>query len=431
MGQLKMDLLTLCNPRFLAQWLGSSVRPPLVFHGVPSHHPPDPQRGTVRRILWVRTDAIGDAVLAMDQLRGIAARHPSAEIHIACQTLTATLYSACPFQATAHPFDRGSFRKHTAYRRDYLRRIKDLGVDLAVNGVFSRETLSDAVTLASGAPIRVSWRGDDSQAKASRLRFLDDFYTHQLDGTGAPALEILRNQQFLEFLGCGLADYQPRIWLSEADEAYADNLLRSHCVDPRECIALFPGAQRPERAYNGYGQALRVAFPAGGPTLIALGGSVDRDSCEQAIKDWGGPSLNLCGTTTILQAAALIARCKLGFGAETGSAHIATALGTPVVVLLGGGHFGRFMPYAASHSAAVLPLNCFNCNWRCPFERIHCVQDVDPALLARALHEAWEASSERARIYRSAALPSHSEAKVPRPDPAKSMALVDAQWIIV
>ncbi len=367
----------------------------------------------------------------MDQLRGIATRYPSAEIHIACQAFTASLYSACPFQIIVHPFDRRSFRKHAAYRRDYLRRIKNLGVDLAVNGVFSRETLTDAITLASRAPIRVSWRGDDSQAKASRLRFLDGFYTHQLDGRGAPAQEILRNKMFLEFLGCGLPEYQPRIWLSEADESYADALFQSQCLDPQGCIALFPGAQRPERAYSGYGEALREAFPTGGPTLIALGSAVDRDSCERAIKNWGGPGLNLCGTTTILQAAALIARCKLGFGAETGSAHIATALGTPVVVLLGGGHFGRFMPYAASHSAAVLPLNCFNCNWRCPFERTHCVQDVDPALLARALREAWEGGSEKARIYQSAAFPANSEAKVPHPDPPKAMALVDAQWIIV
>ncbi|MDE3245353.1 MAG: glycosyltransferase family 9 protein, partial [Acidobacteriota bacterium] len=192
------------------------MRPPLDIHGTPSQIPPAPEPGTVRRILWVRTDAIGDAVLAMDQLRGIAARYPSAEIHIACQGLTSSLYSACPFQLAVHPFDRRSFRKHAGYRRDYLRLIKDLGVDLAVNGLFSRETMTDAITLASRAPIRVSWRGDDSQAKASRLRFLDGFYTHQLDGASAPALEIHRNQQFLEFIGCGLVDYQPRIWISEA-----------------------------------------------------------------------------------------------------------------------------------------------------------------------------------------------------------------------
>ena len=65
-----------------------------------------------------------------------------------------------------------------------------------------------------------------------------------------------------------------------------------------------------------------------------------------------------------MQSAALIKRCRLVIGAETGLAHLACAVGTPNVILLGGGHFGRFMPYAATTTVVCLPLECYGCNWQ-------------------------------------------------------------------
>jgi ADP-heptose:LPS heptosyltransferase len=57
---------------------------------------------------------------------------------------------------------------------------------------------------------------------------------------------------------------------------------------------------------------------------------------------------------------------------ETGAAHLAAAVETPVVCLLGGGHYGRFVPYPEEYRAkapAPLPvvhtMDCFGCDWRC------------------------------------------------------------------
>jgi len=77
--------------------------------------------------------------------------------------------------------------------------------------------------------------------------------------------------------------------------------------------------------------------------------------------------------------------CERATGAETGLAHIACALGVRNVILLGGGHFGRFMPYSPLTVMAALPLECFGCNWGCKHTAVHCVRDLDPDTYYQAL----------------------------------------------
>jgi pyruvate-formate lyase-activating enzyme len=74
-------------------------------------------------------------------------------------------------------------------------------------------------------------------------------------------------------------------------------------------------------------------------------------------------------------------------------------VGTPNVIMLGGGHFGRFMPYSPLTSTVCLPLSCYGCNWRCRHARAHCVQDVAPEVVEVALREALERGSPRPRLY--------------------------------
>jgi len=92
-------------------------------------------------------------------------------------------------------------------------------------------------------------------------------------------------------------------------------------------------------------------------------------------------------------------RCRLYVGAESAGAHMACALGIPNVVLLGGGHFGRFMPYSPLTSAVVLPMDCFGCNWRCKYDTAHCIASVDPKVLDAAIANALNGPRQKPAIF--------------------------------
>jgi ADP-heptose:LPS heptosyltransferase len=79
------------------------------------------------------------------------------------------------------------------------------------------------------------------------------------------------------------------------------------------------------------------------------------------------------GKTDLPQLAKVLRTSKLTLCNETSFTHLGAALGTPVVYVLGGGHFGRFAPYptglaANVHSAVFHPMECYGCNWTCCFD---------------------------------------------------------------
>ncbi len=60
--------------------------------------------------------------------------------------------------------------------------------------------------------------------------------------------------------------------------------------------------------------------------------------------------LNLCGRLSILETAEVIRRSALFIGIDSGPAHLANAVGTPGVILLGDFlGFRRYMPYSGGY----------------------------------------------------------------------------------
>lgn len=71
-----------------------------------------------------------------------------------------------------------------------------------------------------------------------------------------------------------------------------------------------------------------------GEHIILIGGPEDAAAATEAAE--GVPNLvNLCGRLTLPQTAAALSACSVAVSGDTGPAHIAVAVGTPVVGLLG------------------------------------------------------------------------------------------------
>ena len=121
------------------------------------------------------------------------------------------------------------------------------------------------------------------------------------------------------------------------------------------------------------------------------------------------PLLNWAGRTTLSELVQVVAHAALLVTNETAAVHIGAATGTPTLCLLGGGHFGRFLPYEVEQGdERPLPrvvfhaMPCFGCNWRCiypvtPGRPVPCVEQI-------SLENAWTGVQELLR--QSAAFPS-------------------------
>ena len=80
--------------------------------------------------------------------------------------------------------------------------------------------------------------------------------------------------------------------------------------------------------------------------------------------------LDLTGHSTLPELLDIMKNAALVVSNDTGPAHVSIALGTNTVVIVGGGHFGCFVPYpkgiTPGHAQFVYErMECYHCFWRC------------------------------------------------------------------
>ena len=73
---------------------------------------------------------------------------------------------------------------------------------------------------------------------------------------------------------------------------------------------------------------------------------------------------------------------------DTGLAHLASLVSPRVIVILGGGTFGRFLPWPGATNQYVLfhGLDCFDCDWACKFAEKECHLLVRPSDVISYFH---------------------------------------------
>jgi glycosyltransferase involved in cell wall biosynthesis/ADP-heptose:LPS heptosyltransferase/ubiquinone/menaquinone biosynthesis C-methylase UbiE len=352
-----------------------------------------------KNILFIRTDAVGDNVLASSILKEIKAGNPASKITVLCQNHITELYEHCPYIKKIIGIDKKKFLKDEEYKSKIILSIRNEKFDLVINSVFSSEPINDIIAFTAGSKhtIRIDGNSENSEQKwINEARRLSTFVINS--GAGWRS-EVDRHRDFLNGLGIKINNLIREVWLGKEDEKYADNFFIDNGLSPEKTIILFAGARIETRLYNNYGKAMEKICRENNFSVVAVGAHDDFNRNQNSLNEINAKTFNLCGRTTLRQTAALIKKCRLVVGAETGNAHLACALGTPNVIILGGGHFGRFMPYSKLTTAVCLPMDCYGCDWYCKFECAKCVAEIDYHILSEAIIQALQGESAMPTIF--------------------------------
>jgi ADP-heptose:LPS heptosyltransferase/Tfp pilus assembly protein PilF len=350
--------------------------------------------------LFVRTDSIGDNILAMAMIPHIKDKYPEANITTLCQEHISELYEACPFVDDIVTFDRLRSYEDEEYRSSITQQLQAINADLTLNSVYSREPLTDVFAIGSGAKEKVAFNGNFCNITAEMRDKHAKYYSRLLPSREEHKPELERHRDFLRGLDIETTSLQPVVWTAPEDDRFAEEFFTQNNLKRETTVALFSGVQYTVRSYDRYGAALLEVFKEeDGFTIIAFGTDREHAINQQNLDVLDISTINLCGKTTLRQTAAILKLCRLAVGAETGTAHMACAMGTPNVILLGGGHFGRFMPYSPLTTVVCLPLECYGCNWKCKYTRAHCVRDIRPEMIVAATKNTLEKTSETPRLF--------------------------------
>ncbi len=157
----------------------------------------------------------------------------------------------------------------------------------------------------------------------------------------------------------------------------------------RVLLAVSPGSKRPSRMWNEY-HFLNVIkrlvrekniFP------IFFGSTAEIDLCER-IKQTVGSGFNAAGKLSVRESAALLKICRLYLGNDTGTMHLAAAVGTPCVALFSAAdRDGQWEPFGKGHKFFRRNVDCAGCRIDlCPRANL-CLELIAPSEVFEACLE--------------------------------------------
>ena len=318
-------------------------------------------------VLLIRLDNIGDFILWISSIKGIRKRYADHDLILLANKNFAELAKDIGYFSRVISIDTRKFAYNPVYRWKVLAKTASLNVKVAINPSYSRNFLiGDSLMRASVANTRVGSKGDLSNITVWQKEISDQWYTHLIFASNKPLMELERDAEFLSGLGVNSkVIHTPQLPILTK--------LTGELSINEEYFIVFPGAswagrKWPLKSFAKVGREISQCYRY---KMVVCGTQSECQDAELIIdKSLVNEGVNLAGKTTLSQFCELVRGAKLLIGNETSAVHIAAATNTPSICLLGGGHFGRFMPYSGKVRgvkpvAIFSKMDCYGCNWKC------------------------------------------------------------------
>ena len=112
--------------------------------------------------------------------------------------------------------------------------------------------------------------------------------------------------------------------------------------------------------------------------LAIIGSADEADRGVECAKGWRGPVVNLCGALSPRESAAVLEKCEIFVGHDSGPMHLASAVGTPCVAIFSARNLpGQWFPARPGHRVIYHKTDCFGCMLEtCVVERKRCILSI-------------------------------------------------------
>lgn len=342
------------------------------------------QKAGSEALLLVRLDLIGDFIIWLDAAKEIKKLYPDKRIVLYANATWAQLATYLAYWDEVVSVDMARLRDDELYRLKLLCGVHLRGFGITIQTTYSREYASDLVVRASCASQRIGHLGDANNISPEDKAITDTWYTRLVQHGTRPVAELNINAQLIRALG--QTQFKSRM-PSIGTLAQLPVELK---IDARYCV-LVPGASWGPKMWpiSNFAEVAARINKEMGLKIILCGTQAERSICSQVADLSGIDAINLSGQTTLVQMIEIIRQASLLVANDSASIHIAAATRTPAVCILGGGHFGRFLPYQpeikdTDHIGPLVvfhEMDCYGCRWKCKYslssgEAVPCVADV-------------------------------------------------------
>jgi heptosyltransferase-2 len=331
----------------------------------------------MNKILVVAPSWVGDCVLMQPMLQRLAQRHPGVRIDVLAPPWTEKLLRQIPEvgEIIINPFPHGALQ--LGARRALGKQLRDNGYDQAI--VLPNSLKSALVPWFADIPVRTGFTGE------MRYGLLND--ARKLDKRKLP-LMVERFAALAEARDTDIVRPIPAPKLHASDEQRQAALSKLGLTLDQPVAVFCPGAEYgpakrwPAHYYAELAQRLRNK----GYAVWLIGSPKDKEVADKIVALGNEPCRNLCGTTDLTEAIALISCAKLVVSNDSGLMHIAAALDIPMLAIFGSSSPQFTPPLSDQASVLKLDLPCSPCFKReCPLGHFNCMLQLTPQEVARHL----------------------------------------------
>lgn len=331
----------------------------------------------LKKILIVRTSAIGDIVFSSPFAKALKETYPDVHISWLVDKGNEALLADSPyideFIAIPAPewksmWKQGKklevFRQIRLFGKELKKRRFDIAIDL--QGLFK----SGIFAWMSSAPTRIGLGSREGS----------QWLMNRVISRGGHSDRISSEYLYLaEQMGLKHENFMPVLSVNETAEKQALEKLGAYGLNPGEYAVFAPFTTRPQKHWfpDAWQSLAPMLKETTGLTPVLLGGPADK-AAAQVIETGASDIVNLVGSTQLAEAVAVIRNAGALIGVDTGLTHMGIAFGIPTIAI-----FGSTCPYIQTErqNAKViwLGLNCSPCRRKPTCHgRFDCLRNISP-----------------------------------------------------
>jgi heptosyltransferase-2 len=322
----------------------------------------------IKRILVKGTNWVGDTIMSFPAAHALRRLFPKADISVLVKSYLAELWKVNPDIDEVIPYTMPAGAARIFGELQIGRLIRQEAIDLAI--IFPRSFSSAWMAFLGAIPCRIGYKGEAR----------DWLLTDRIDCTS----ELLSGHRMcyylklIKSLGPCPSPSLPSLSLNGKMQGWANGFLARHGLTDKLLIGFNPGATYgdakcwPAERFAALGRRLREDY---GASILVFGSSRPQENALNAAiaREIGEGCLNLSGQTSLLELAALLHLCRLLVTNDTGTMHVATAVGTRVVAIFGPTDPRTTSPLGEGHTIIRKEVSCSPCLKRVCTEDHRCM----------------------------------------------------------
>ncbi|MDR1196251.1 MAG: DUF374 domain-containing protein [Endomicrobium sp.] len=322
------------------------------------------------KILIVQPSRLGDIIFSLPVLAALKRKYPHAKISWIVDERCAEILQGNTLLDNIFIWDRT--KRSYSYYKELKNRLRAQKFDLSID----LHGLAKSAMLVRLAKARFKL----ASSSTNGMRELSWLFSKEIKSNDPHAHCIERHMEVSKYLGCDEKIEYP-ISIAESDFESVRKKLAAEKVDVTKIAGIHAGGGwlsrrwKPER-YAALAQRLKNEL---GADIVLVGGreggSSEKGLNEEIISQAGVEICDLTGKLTLKELCAFFKLCRVFIANEAGPMHIATALQTPSVAILGPTNAKRTGPFGGKTKIIQHQFSCQPCrNRNC--KNVLCMDDI-------------------------------------------------------